>query len=102
MTELNLKGVKILDAEFSFDGTRLQVNYSSDNDEKVDLKSLKYDLLRNFPTVTAVDLRQLGPRDVAKSVPGMGACGLSCRCCSSLSRIVTGRSPLPCYMDITK
>ena len=81
LNELGLKGVKILDAEFSFDGTRLQVNYASDNDEKVDLKSLKYDLLRNFPTVTAVDLRQLGPRDVAKSVPGMGACGLSCRCC---------------------
>ncbi len=81
LEELNLKGVKILDAEFSFDGTRLQVNYSSDNDEKVDLKSLKYDLLRNFPSINSVDLRQLGPRDVAKSIPGMGACGLSCRCC---------------------
>jgi len=81
LTELNLKGVKILDAEFSFDGSRLQINYASDNDEKVDLKSLKFDLLRNFPSVNAVDLRQLGPRDVAKSIPGMGACGLSCRCC---------------------
>ena len=79
LTELNLEGVKILDAEFSFDGTRLQINYASDNDEKVDLKSLKFDLLRNFPTVSQVDLRQLGPRDVAKSIPGMGACGLSCR-----------------------
>ncbi len=81
LSELNLKGVKILDVDFSFDGTRLQVNYSSDNDEKVDLKSLKYDMLRNFPSINAVDLRQLGPRDVAKSVPGMGACGLACRCC---------------------
>lgn len=81
LEELNLQGVKILDAEFSFDGTRLQVNYASDNDEKVDLKSLKYDLLRNFPGVNAVDLRQLGPRDVAKAIPGMGACGLACRCC---------------------
>lgn len=81
LTELNLNSVKILDADFSFDGTRLQINYASDNDEKVDLKSLKFDLLRNFPTVSAVDLRQLGPRDVAKSIPGMGACGLSCRCC---------------------
>ena len=81
LDELNLKGVKILDAEFSYDGSRLQINYSSDNDEKVDLKTLKYDLLRNFPTVNAVDLRQLGPRDVAKMIPGMGACGLSCRCC---------------------
>jgi len=81
LDELNMKNVKILDAEFSFDGTRLQVNYASDNDEKVDLKTLKFDLLRNFPTVSAVDLRQLGPRDVAKTVPGMGACGMACRCC---------------------
>ena len=81
LSELNLSGVKILDAEFSFDGSRLQINYASDNDEKVDLKSLKFDLLRNFPSVNAVDLRQLGPRDVAKTIPGMGACGLSCRCC---------------------
>lgn len=81
LNDMNITNVKILDAEFSFDGTKLQVNYSSDNDEKVDLKTLKFDLLRNFPTVTAVDLRQLGPRDVAKSVPGMGACGMVCRCC---------------------
>ena len=81
LDELNMKNVKILDAEFSFDGTRLQVNYASDNDEKVDLKTLKFDLLRNFPTVSAVDLRQLGPRDVAKTIPGMGACGMACRCC---------------------
>lgn len=81
LTELNLEGVKILDAEFSFDGLRLQVNYASDNDEKVDLKSLKYDLMRNFPMLNAVDLRQMGPRDVAKTIPGMGACGLACRCC---------------------
>ena len=73
--------VKILDADFSFDGTRLQVSYASDNDEKVDLKSLKFDIMRNFSGVNAVDLRQLGPRDVAKAIPGMGACGLSCRCC---------------------
>ncbi len=81
LTELNLENVKILDAEFSFDGNRLQINYASDNDEKVDLKTLKFDLLRYFPSVNQVDLRQLGPRDVAKSIPGMGACGLSCRCC---------------------
>ncbi len=80
--ELNIKGVKILEAEFSFDGARLQITYSSENDEKVDLKALKYDLLRNYSGISAVDLRQLGPRDVAKNIAGMGACGLACRCCS--------------------
>jgi len=28
-----------------------------------------------------VDLRQIGPRDVAKLICGMGACGLETRCC---------------------
>ncbi len=80
--ELKIKGVKILDAEFSFDGSRLQITYASENDEKVDLKALKYDLLRTYSGISAVDLRQLGPRDVAKNIAGMGACGLACRCCS--------------------
>lgn len=80
--ELKINGVKILDAEFSFDGARLQITYASENDEKVDLKALKYDLLRTYSDLSAVDLRQLGPRDVAKNIAGMGACGLACRCCS--------------------
>jgi cell fate regulator YaaT (PSP1 superfamily) len=29
-----------------------------------------------------VELRQIGPRDVAKALGGMGACGLESRCCS--------------------
>jgi len=29
-----------------------------------------------------VDFRQIGPRDVAKIIGGMGACGLETRCCS--------------------
>jgi cell fate regulator YaaT (PSP1 superfamily) len=31
---------------------------------------------------TAIDTRQVGPRDVAKIIGGMGACGLAERCCS--------------------
>lgn len=82
LEELNIKGVKILSAEFSFDGSRIQVNYSSDNDEKVDLKVLKFDLQKTYPNIANIDLRQLGPRDVAKGLKGMGACGLASRCCS--------------------
>ena len=80
--ELGTKGVKIMDCEFSFDGTRALVNYASDNDEKVDLKALRFDVQKQFPGVTGVDLHQLGPRDVAKNLQGMGACGLMNRCCS--------------------
>lgn len=79
--ELNLKDIRILDAEFSYDGSRITVTYSSSIEDKIDLKTLKYDIQKAFSAPT-VDIRQLGPRDVAKVIGGMGACGLACRCCS--------------------
>ena len=79
--ELNLNNVKIISAEYSFDGIRLTVMFSSDTDEKVDLKSLRQDMQKKYSPAT-VDIRQIGPRDVAKYLGGMGACGLETRCCS--------------------
>ena len=43
VSELNLYGVKIFSAEYSYDGSRLTVMFSSETDEKVDLKSLRQD-----------------------------------------------------------
>lgn len=79
--EIGLYGVKIIIAEYSFDGSRLAIMYSSENEEKVDLKSLRSDMQKQFGP-TQVELRQIGPRDVAKIIGGMGACGLEVRCCS--------------------
>ncbi len=79
--ELNLSGVKITAAEYSFDGARLAILYSSENEEKVDLKSLRQDMQKQFGP-SQVEMRQIGPRDVAKIIGGMGACGLEVRCCS--------------------
>ena len=39
--ELKLAGIKIVAAEFSFDGVRLALMFSSETEEKVDLKSLR-------------------------------------------------------------
>jgi cell fate regulator YaaT (PSP1 superfamily) len=80
-SELNLRGVKIVAAEFSFDGTRLSILFSSESEDKVELKSLRQDMQRNF-NPAQVELRQIGPRDVAKLLCWMGACGLEQRCCS--------------------
>ncbi|HMN58729.1 MAG TPA: regulatory iron-sulfur-containing complex subunit RicT, partial [Anaerolinea sp.] len=79
--ELNLAGVKIVAAEYSYDGARLSIIYNSETDEKVELKSLRQDMGRAFAP-TQVEMRQIGPRDVAKLLGGMGACGLEQRCCS--------------------
>jgi cell fate regulator YaaT (PSP1 superfamily) len=80
--ELRLKDIRILNAEFNYDGTYMVLNYSSQTEEKVDLKSLKYDIQKAF-SINNVEIKQLGPRDVAKVIGGMGACGVPCRCCSA-------------------
>ncbi len=79
--EIRVQNIKVVSAEYSFDGARLTILYSSEGEEKVDLKSLRQDMQRTF-TPAQVDLRQIGPRDVAKIIGGMGACGLESRCCS--------------------
>lgn len=78
--ELKLAGVKIISCEYSFDGSRLTVFFSTETEEKADLKSMRQDVQRRFAP-SQVDLRQIGPRDVAKNLCGIGACGLEKRCC---------------------
>lgn len=93
-SELQLPGVKIVAAEYSYDGTRLTFMFSSETEEKVDLKSLRKDMQKLYPQ-SQVDMRQIGPRDVAKILGGMGACGLETRCCS---KFLTEFSPISIKM----
>lgn len=81
ITELGIARVKIITAEYSLDGSRLTILFSTEAEEKIDLKSLRQDVQRLYAP-TQVELRQIGPRDVAKVVGGMGACGMETRCCS--------------------
>ncbi len=79
-TDLRLSGIKIVSAEYSFDGSRLTILFSTETEEKYDLKSLRQDMQKMYAP-SQVEMRQVGPRDVAKVVCGMGACGLETRCC---------------------
>jgi cell fate regulator YaaT (PSP1 superfamily) len=81
-SELGLTDVKIVSAEFSLDGSRLLFVYSSEEGEKTDLKSLRRTLQRAYQQ-SHVEMHLVGPRDVAKALGGMGACGLECRCCTA-------------------
>lgn len=92
--QLRLNGVKIIVAEFNFDGTRLTFMYNSEAEEKVELKSLRQDMGKRYPG-SQVEMRQIGPRDVAKVLGGMGACGLEKRCCS---KFLTEFSPISIKM----
>jgi len=93
-SELKLEGVKIVAAEYNYDGARLAFLFSTESEEKVDLKSLKKDMQAIYPN-TQIEMRQIGPRDVAKLLGGLGACGLENRCCS---QFLTEFSPISIKM----
>ncbi len=80
-SEIGLEGVKIAKAEYSYDGSRVTFLYNYEGEDKLDLNKLRSEMQRRLKD-SRVDFRQIGPRDVAKIIGGMGACGLETRCCS--------------------
>ncbi len=73
--ELNMN---ILDATYSFDRNQLVFRFLSD--ERVDFRQLARDLGAKLRT--RIELRQIGIRDKAKEVGGIGPCGRFL-CCST-------------------
>lgn len=92
--ELGLSGIKIAEVKYSYDGSRLMIFYGVEGDEKIDLSKLRKRIQRSHRK-SRVELRQVGPRDVAKIMRGMGACGLEERCCS---KFITEFSPISIRM----
>ncbi|MBM4426153.1 MAG: stage 0 sporulation protein [Chloroflexi bacterium] len=86
--------VKIVSAEYNYDGSRLAFLFSTESEDRVDLKSLKRDMQELYPKAH-IEMRQIGPRDVAKMLGGMGACGIETRCCS---KFLTDFSPISIKM----
>ena len=81
LVENGLSAIKVLSAEYSLDGDRLYVLINSDSSVNVNVKRLHQDIKKMTKGVE-VELRQIGPRDAAKLIKGMGACGLETRCCA--------------------
>jgi cell fate regulator YaaT (PSP1 superfamily) len=91
--ELNAEvglAIKLVKAEYSFDGKQLTFLYSAE--ERKETKALRKRLSRAFRA--RIELRQIGPRDVAKIMGGYGACG-GPRCCSTF---LTDFSPISIRM----
>jgi cell fate regulator YaaT (PSP1 superfamily) len=70
--------MRLVKAEYSFDGSRLTFYFTSE--KRVDFRVLVRDLARTFKT--RIELRQVGPRDEAKLLGGIGPCGRML-CCST-------------------
>jgi cell fate regulator YaaT (PSP1 superfamily) len=79
--------MKLVKAEYSFDGSRLTFYFTAD--QRVDFRQLVRDLARMFKT--RIELRQIGPRDEAKMLGGIGPCG-RILCCTTF---------LPDYARVT-
>ncbi len=75
--ENNLK-INILDAEFNFDRSQLKFQFLAN--KRVDFRKLVRDLAKIFKT--RIELRQIGIRDKAAQISGIGLCGrkLCCSC----------------------
>lgn len=74
--ELGLK-MKVLNAQFTFERTQLLFNFIAD--ERVDFRELARKLAGVYHT--RIELRQIGARDKAREIGGIGICGgeLCCR-----------------------
>lgn len=70
--------MKLVDIHYQFDRNKLYFFYTSDG--RVDFRDLAKDLAAEFKT--RIELRQIGVRDEAKKVGGLGTCGREF-CCSS-------------------
>ncbi len=79
-TEIKNLGLdmRLIDSEYTLDRAKLSFSYVSD--ERVDFRELLKVLASHFHT--RIELRQVGPRDKARNIGGLGICGLPL-CCST-------------------
>lgn len=70
--------MKLVRAEYAFDGSKLVFYFTAD--DRVDFRELVKDLASEFKT--RIELRQIGVRDEARMLGGLGSCGRPV-CCNS-------------------
>lgn len=70
-----------IDAEYALDGSKLTITYVAD--DRIDFRELLKVLASRFHC--RIELRQIGSRDKAKSIGGIGICGLPLCCATFLN-----------------
>lgn len=84
--ELSVKhnlNIQILDVDFTFDRSQLMFRFISDS--RIDFRDLAKDLAYIYKT--RIELRQIGIRDKAKEVGGLGPCGRPLCCAGFLKEL---------------
>ena len=77
-------GMKLVGAEYTFDNSKLIFYFTCES--RVDFRELVRDLASTFRT--RIELRQIGIRDEAKMLGGIGVCGRKLCCSGFLSDFV--------------
>jgi cell fate regulator YaaT (PSP1 superfamily) len=77
-------GMKLVGAEYTFDNSKLIFYFTCES--RVDFRELVRDLASTFRT--RIELRQIGIRDEAKMLGGLGVCGRKLCCANFLSDFV--------------
>ncbi len=72
--------MKLVDCEYTFDGNKILFYFTAD--KRVDFRALVKDLASVFHT--RIELRQIGVRDEAQMLGGLGACGRPLCCATFL------------------
>lgn len=80
--ELNL-AMRVIDSSFTFDKKQLLINFYAD--DRVDFRELAKRLAGIYKT--RIELRQIGARDKAREVSGLGVCGRELCCSKFLNHI---------------
>ena len=70
--------MKLIEVSYTFERTQMFFTFISS--DRVDLRNLAKELAKLYKT--RIELRQIGPRDKAKEIGGLGPCGRPL-CCSS-------------------
>ncbi|MBN2104431.1 stage 0 sporulation family protein [bacterium] len=73
--------MKLVDVEYQFDRNKITFYFTSE--KRVDFRALVRDLAGKYRT--RIELRQIGVRDEAKRIGGVGVCGRSL-CCTTFLR----------------
>lgn len=76
--------MKLVEVEYSFEGNKILFFFTSEG--RVDFRALVKDLAAAFHT--RIELRQIGVRDEAKMLGGLGICGREFCCSSFLDEFV--------------
>ncbi len=82
LAKKNKLDIKIVSAEYTLDKSKLIISF--DSEQRVDFRELVKDLANTYKS--RIELRQIGPRDSAKIIGGLGICGLVVCCNKFLGR----------------